>query len=113
MNEEEQASISKYRTINTVTSLASAGLIPMTLIFMLSLKYNTPLYSKLLTRTLMVGAANAFFMLNASSSLHAEFNSASHKYLANLRDSELLDYDNRMKLVIEEAKQRQLAFEKS
>ena len=77
MNEEEKASIKRYRTINTVTSVASAGLIPVTLIFMLSIKYNPPLYTKLLTRTLILGAANAFFMLNASSGLHSEYNLAS------------------------------------
>ena len=65
MNEEEQAAVQRYRTINTFTSLASAGLIPFALIFMLSIKYNPPLYTKLLTRTLMLGAANAFFMFGA------------------------------------------------
>ena len=77
MNEEELASVKKYRTINTATTLAFTGLIPMTLILMLSMKYNPQLYTKLLKQTMMLGAVNSLFMFNASSRLDSEYNLAS------------------------------------
>ena len=98
MNEEEQAALQKCKTINTMTTLAMTGLIPFTLIFMLSIKYNPPLYTKLMTRTLVLGAVNAFIFTSNNSLMHIELNEASKKYFTNLSDNEILDYDNRMKL---------------
>ena len=63
---------------------------------MLSMKHNPPLYNKLLSRTLILGAANAFFMFDSKKNLQAEFDLISKKYFASLTDNELLNYDNRI-----------------
>ena len=74
---------------------------------MLSIKYNPPLYKKLLGRTLLLAGANSFLMFNASQNLQSEFTTACNKYFSKLSDADILDYDNRMKLQIEQSKQRQ------